>query len=137
MENIKKPKVSVIVPIYNRENVIEPCARSLFEQSLNDIEYIYVDDGSKDRSVEVLKNILDNYPKRKTWVKIICQPDNKGVAVARRIGIEHATGEYIIHCDTDDWVDIDAGSQKGRGGLEYAIKFCDAQHDMHGHGHTK
>lgn len=111
MERNIRPKVSVVVPIYNREIVIEPCARSLFEQTLSDIEYIFVDDGSRDRSVETLTNILEEYPNRKRWVKIICQPENRGVAVARRTGIEHATGEYIIHCDTDDWVDLDTYEQ--------------------------
>ncbi len=99
------PIVSVVVPIYNREKIIEKCARSLFEQTLDDIEYVFVDDGSTDKSVEVLKRVLENYPKRKPWVKIICLPHNMGVAVARREGIENAFGQYIIHCDTDDWID--------------------------------
>ena len=53
------PKVSVIVTIYNREKYIEECARTLFEQTLDDIEYLFVDDASTDRSVEILKNLLD------------------------------------------------------------------------------
>ena len=111
MENNVYPKVSVVVPIYNREKVIEPCARSLFEQTMDAIEYVFVDDGSKDKSVEVLHTILESYPERKPTVKIICQPENRGVAVARRTGIEQATGEYIIHCDTDDWIDLDTYKQ--------------------------
>lgn len=104
--NTIRPFISVIIPVYNREKVIEPCARSLFEQTLDNIEYIFVDDGSKDQSLEVLKRILGNYPKRKPLVKIICLPENKGVAVARQVGIDNAIGEYIIHCDTDDWIDF-------------------------------
>lgn len=126
-----QPKVSVVVPIYNREKVIEPCARSLFEQTLSAIEYIFVDDGSKDRSIAVLKYILNNYPERKSWVKIICQPENKGVAVARRIGIKNATGEYIIHCDTDDWVDIETYEQLYTKAKEEDadIVGCDIRHE--------
>lgn len=106
MDNYIKPKVSVVVPIYNRESVIQLCIHSLFKQTLSDLEYIFVDDGSKDRSIEVLKKIIIKYPDRKNCVKIIYQPENRGVAAARQIGIEHATGEYIIHCDTDDWIDL-------------------------------
>lgn len=131
MENNIKPKVSVVIPIYNREKVIEPCLRSLFEQTLSAIEYIFVDDGSNDRSIEVLKNILNNYPIRKNWVKIICLPVNKGVAVARQIGIEHATGDYIIHCDTDDWIDLDTYEQLYTKAIEEGadIVGCSIRHE--------
>ena len=101
------PKVSVIVTVYNREKYIEECARTLFEQTLDDIEYLFVDDASKDRSVEILKNLLDTYPKRQSMTKIICLEQNGGRAVARQTGIDNSTGEYVIHVDSDDWVDLD------------------------------
>ena len=56
------PKVSIIVPIYNVEKYIARCARSLFEQTLDDIEYIFVNDCTPDNSIEILKSILDEYP---------------------------------------------------------------------------
>ena len=59
-------KISVIVPIYNTEKFIERCVRSLFEQTLLDIEYIFVDDHSTDNSIEILKHVIDNYPDRKS-----------------------------------------------------------------------
>lgn len=101
------PKVSVIVPIYNVAPYIERCARSLFEQTLDEVEYVFVDDCSPDRSVEILLKVLDDYPKRKHQVKLIRQPMNWGAAAARKLGIENATGEYVIQCDSDDWVDRD------------------------------
>lgn len=98
-------KVSVIVPIYNVEVYIEQCAKSLFEQTLDDIEYIFVDDCSPDQSISILKSVLALYPKRINQCKFIIQKKNGGQHVARRIGIQEATGEYTIHCDPDDFVD--------------------------------
>ncbi len=101
------PKVSVIITIYNREKYIEDCARSLFEQTLDDVEFIFVDDASTDNSVMILRNLLKNYPKRRSMTKIICLEKNGGRAVARQTGIDNVTGEYVIHVDSDDWVDLD------------------------------
>lgn len=63
------PKVSVIIPVYNVEKYIERCARSLLEQSLKDIEYIFVDDCSPDNSITMLENLLKEYPERQPLVK--------------------------------------------------------------------
>lgn len=101
------PKVSVIITIYNREKYIEDCARSLFEQTLDDVEFLFVDDASTDNSVMILRNLLENYPKRKDLTRVICLESNGGRAVARQIGIDHSTGEYVIHVDSDDWIDLD------------------------------
>ena len=99
------PKVSVIITIYNREKYIEDCARSLFEQTLDDVELLFVDDASTDDSVMILRRLLVNYPKRKELTRIICLEENGGRAVARQTGIDHSTGEYVIHVDSDDWVE--------------------------------
>lgn len=99
------PKVSVIIPVYGVEKYIERCARSLFEQTLNDIEFIFVNDCSPDNSINMLEVILEEYPKRKSQAQIINFEQNQGAAKAREIGIKAATGEYVIHCDSDDWVD--------------------------------
>lgn len=101
------PKVSVIVPIYGVEKYIERCARSLFEQSLDDVEYIFVNDCTKDNSMIILQQVILEYPKRKSQVKIICHDNNKGLPTARQTGVLVATGEYIAHCDSDDWVNPD------------------------------
>ena len=99
------PKVSVIIPVYGVERYIERCARSLFEQTLDDMEYIFVDDCSKDNSICVLENVIAQYPLRKEQIRIIHHEHNKGVSHARETGVGLATGEYIAHCDSDDWVE--------------------------------
>ena len=101
------PKVSVIIPVYGVEKYIERCARSLFEQTLDSIEYLFINDCTPDKSIDILKNVLDEYPNRETQVRIINMPHNSGQAKVREVGIKSATGEYIIHCDSDDWVDKD------------------------------
>lgn len=102
---MNNPKISVIVPVYNVQRYIEQCARSLFEQTLEDIEFIFVNDCSSDNTIFILKNIAKNYPNRN--IQIIHHDINKGVSAARATGLIAATGEYVIHCDSDDWVDID------------------------------
>lgn len=101
------PKVSVIILVYNVEAYIERCARSLFEQTLDDIEYIFVNDCTPDNSMTLLGRVIDQYPNRLKQIKTISLTRNMGAAYAREVGIKAATGEYIIHCDSDDWVDAD------------------------------
>lgn len=104
---MKQPSVSVIVPVYKVERYIERCANSLFAQTLEDIEFIFVDDCSPDDSIQILMNVLNSYPERKDQVKIYKHDTNKGLSFARNTGLNNATGEYIIHCDSDDWVEVD------------------------------
>ncbi len=101
------PKVSVVIPVYGVEKYIERCARSLFEQTIEDIEYIFVNDCTPDASIEVLLNVLEGYPARKPQTQIIYRDCNGGQAEARMIGMKAAVGEYVIHCDSDDWVELD------------------------------
>lgn len=99
------PKVSIVIPVYKVEKYIAECAKSLFEQTLDDIEYIFVNDCTPDESIEVLLEVLQQYPNRKPQVKIINHKKNLGAAIARKNGILAATGKYIIHCDSDDWAE--------------------------------
>ncbi len=99
------PKVSVIIPVYGVEQYIERCARSLFEQKLDDIEYLFIDDCTQDHSIDILNEILTQYPQRMVQTRIVKMPSNSGQAAVRRHGIQLCTGDYIIHCDSDDWVD--------------------------------
>lgn len=101
------PKISVIVAIYNVEQYIEKCAISLFNQTLEDIEYIFVDDCSTDNSINVLKSIINKYPHRAESIKIIKNLKNSKVAYSRTIGMKKATGTYVIHCDSDDFIELD------------------------------
>lgn len=98
------PKISVIIPVYGVEKYIERCARSLFEQTLDSIEYLFVDDDTQDNSIAILRQVLEDYPLRKSQVLIHKMEKNSGQAAVRKWGIQNATGEYIIHCDSDDWV---------------------------------
>lgn len=98
-------KVSVIVPIFKVEGFIERCARSLMEQTLGEVEFIFVDDASSDRSMEILRRTLTDYPERQEQVRILTHEQNKGLPAARNTGLEVATGEYIFHCDSDDYVE--------------------------------
>ena len=101
------PKVSICIAVYNVEKYIEQCVRSLFEQTLDDLEYVFVDDASPDSSIDIMLRILEEYPHRKEQVKLIRHENNQGVAAARKDAIAAATGDYIIHCDPDDWVELD------------------------------
>lgn len=99
------PKVTVCVPVFGVEQYIERCARSLFEQSLDDMEFVFVDDCTKDNSIDVLEQVIEDYPHRKGQIKILHHKINKGLSFARETGVKAASGEYIAHCDSDDWVD--------------------------------
>ena len=92
--------VSVIVPVYNRVNVIERCYNSLVNQIYKNIEIIFVDDGSTDDSLMVMKEFNDNR------VKVFSQK-NKGPMSARKYGFENSCGEYILFVDSDDTIDKD------------------------------
>lgn len=96
-------KISLLIPVYGVEKYIERCARSLFGQTYQNIEYIFVDDCTKDSSIAVLKKVLDDYPFRKEQVTIIHHNFNKGLSAARNTAFNHATGDYIIHVDSDDY----------------------------------
>lgn len=74
-------------------------------QTLEDIEFIFVDDCSSDNSIVVLDRVIKEYPNRN--VSVLKQPVNSGVSVARALALSKATGKYIGFCDSDDWVDID------------------------------
>ena len=87
--------ISVIIPLYNKEDYISTSIKSIFKQSYNDYEIIVVNDGSTDKSVDIVKAFNDER------IRIINQK-NAGVAAARNKGIEEAKGEYIAFLDADD-----------------------------------
>lgn len=105
------PKVSVIVPVYGVESQIERCARSLYHQSLDDIEFIFIDDCSPDKSMDLLEAITDEFRTTitsKSWtVRFLRMPSNSGQAAVRKYGLLLATGDFVIHCDSDDYVSHD------------------------------
>ena len=97
-------KVSIVIPVYNAALYLEQCVRSLMMQTHQNIEYLFVDDASSDRSIYLLRSLIDQYPSRKDQCKIFESDVNKGVAFSRRLGMKNATGDYIIQVDSDDYV---------------------------------
>ncbi|MFR9606676.1 MAG: glycosyltransferase [Rikenellaceae bacterium] len=96
--------ISVIVPIYGVEKYIEKCLRSLFSQTKTEgVEFILVNDCTKDNSMFKAKNIIKEFPHLN--ISIISHEINGGLACARNTGIAVAQGEYIQHIDSDDWVE--------------------------------
>lgn len=100
-------KVSVIIPVYRVEKFIEKCAASLFSQTLDDVEFIFVDDASPDNSMAVLEKCIQQYPQRKAQIRMLTHKENKGLPAARNTGLAVASGEYVFHCDSDDFVEPD------------------------------
>lgn len=101
------PKVSVIVPIYGVEKYIKRCAESLFDQTLEDIEFIFVNDCTKDKSIELLNECINSHSELRDKIKIIQHKENRGLPQARKTGFLNSTGDFIAYCDSDDWVDPD------------------------------
>lgn len=98
-------KVSVIIPIYGVEKYIERCVRSLMEQTLDQIEFIFVNDCTTDSSMEILNRVINEYENRRNAIKIIHHAYNRGLPQARQTGLLYASGQFVVHCDSDDWVD--------------------------------
>jgi glycosyltransferase involved in cell wall biosynthesis len=95
-----RPKVSVIVAVYNAELFIHRCLDSLLRQTLPDFEILLIDDGSTDSS----KSICDEYAAKDSRIRLF-HKSNGGVASARQMGLDNMIGEYSIHVDSDDWVE--------------------------------
>lgn len=95
-------KISIVVPLYNVENYIEQCIRSLLSQTYRNIEIILVDDGSTDRS----GGICDRYARMDSRITVV-HKENGGVVSARKAGAKLATGDYVCGVDGDDWIEPD------------------------------
>lgn len=134
------PLVSVCVPVYGVEHYIEKCCRSLFGQTYSNIEYIFVDDCTPDGSIEIVKQVLHDYPTRKEMVKIIHHEKNNGLSGARNTAIAATTGEYLLHVDSDDYLDLNVVECLVRKAQEVAADvvlydmrylYSDKQHAVH------
>ena len=98
------PKVSVIVPIYNVEKYLEKCINSLLSQTLEDIQIILVNDGSKDNSGNIAKEYEKNNKDRVIYV----EKENGGLSDARNYGLKYANGDFIAFLDSDDYIEKNA-----------------------------
>lgn len=101
------PKISVISPIYGVEAFIEKAAESMMCQTLDDVEFIFVNDNTKDNSIEILKSVIAKYPERSSQVKIINHSKNLGLPTARNTGLDVAVGDFVFHWDSDDYAEND------------------------------
>ena len=95
----KQPLISIIIPVYNVEQYLDECMKSLINQTLKDIEIICINDGSTDNSLEILKG----YAEKDDRIKII-DKENGGYGIAMNMGLKAATGEYIGILEPDDYV---------------------------------
>lgn len=98
-------KITVIIPCFGVESFIRQCAESLMKQTLQDVEFLFVNDCSKDKSMERLDAVLRKYPERTNQIKILEHRENRGLPAARNTGLKVAVGEYVFHCDGDDWIE--------------------------------
>ena len=96
-------KVSIIIPVYNSEEYIKRCLESVINQTYKNLEILIINDGSKDKSDEIIKSYKDDR------IKYITQ-ENRGLSGARNTGIDNSTGDYIMFLDSDDSIDLDAVS---------------------------
>jgi glycosyltransferase involved in cell wall biosynthesis len=94
--------ITIIVPVYNTEIYLHRCINSIIDQSFSDIEILLINDGSTDNSL----HILSEYAKQDGRIRIINQ-ENRGLSAARNVGIRSAAGEYILHIDSDDYIEPD------------------------------
>ena len=100
-------QVSILVPVYGVENYIERCARSIFEQTYRNLDIVFVDDCTPDKSIEILLRVLEDYPERKEQTRIIRHEHNRGLSAARNTGMDAAKGDYIYFIDSDDFITAD------------------------------
>lgn len=96
------PSVSIVIAVYNAEPYLHRCMDSLLNQTLQNIEILLINDGSTDNSGA----LCDEYAAKDPRVKVFHRT-NHGVGATRQFGLEHVTGEYVIHADPDDWLDLD------------------------------
>ena len=97
-------KISVLVPVYGVEKYIARCAESLFGQTYEDLEYVFVDDCTTDRSMAVLHEVMERWPGRKGQVRILRNDSNRGIGYTRQRLIDVATGDYVTFVDSDDYL---------------------------------
>lgn len=123
-------KVSIIVPVYNARDYIIPCVESLINQSLDDIELLFVDDHGTDDSMDAVRNFAEGYSGKKRF-RFLETGVNAGPGAARNVGIDAAEGEYVAFVDSDDWVERDycEALYKAASRRSADLVWCDARQD--------
>lgn len=103
---VKDLKVSILVPFYNVEKYVGRCVESLFTQTYQNIEYVFVNDCTPDRSAEVIQKYINMY-NIADKCKMIIHKQNQGISVSRNDCLDNMTGDYFLFVDSDDYIDID------------------------------
>lgn len=103
-----KYKLSLIVPIYGVEKYIYQFAESALGQTYKDIQFVFVNDGTKDGSMIVLNDLIREKYSHLIPQIVIVNKENEGLPLARKTGLEYAQGDYILFADSDDWLEPDA-----------------------------
>lgn len=116
---VMKPKISVIVPVFNAEAYLAQCLQSIINQSYINLDIVVINDGSTDKSVEIIKE----FAKIDARIVHITQI-NSGISHARNIGIGNASGEFVVFVDSDDWVDVDFVKKMYEGLKEHDLIAC-------------
>lgn len=129
------PAVSLLVPVYNVSPYIERCAHSLFRQTFEDMEYIFVNDATPDNSMEILQAVIEQYPEAKQRIKIVHHDKNQGLAKTRQTALAMAKGKYIAVVDSDDYIEPEMIEllYKQLGKENASIAVCDLQCEYDGY----
>jgi len=126
-------KISVILPVYGVAQYIEKCTKSLLDQTLQEMEFIFVDDHGPDNSIELVQKMIENHPRKEQFV-FLKPEQNMGAGMARNFAIPQAKGEYIAFVDSDDWIEPTMYEElyneaKKNGGVD--ICYCQASKDFY------
>lgn len=118
------PLISVIIPFYKVVPFVERCTRSLLEQTLEEVEFIFVDDASPDESRSIIERVASEYSRH---VRILTHTQNQGLPAARNTGLAEAKGDFIYHCDSDDYLEPTMLEELYRTAVEQEadIVYCD------------
>lgn len=122
---MKKPKLSIIVPVYNVEQYLKRCLNSIFNNTFQDFELIIINDGSTDKSEDVILEFVDKYKDKIIYLS----KKNAGVSIARNDGIKKARGNYITFIDSDDYIEPNMFEtmMKKMAQDDFDIVVCDAK----------
>ena len=100
-------KVSILIPVYKAEKYIGQCLRSVFGQTYENIEFVLVNDATPDGSMDVVQQVMQDYPQRQDQVVIVENERNSGIAYTRNVLLNTATGDYVYYVDSDDFIEPD------------------------------
>lgn len=132
--------VSLLVPIYKVEKHLVKCLDTLFNQTYPEVEYIFLDDCSPDKSMSVLHTYIEDYHLACKQITILAHTENKGIATTRNDLVKQAKGEYILFVDSDDWIELDMVEQLVKAtkngtvdivGCDYTKNYVDGRQTCH------